>query len=368
MITKKFKELKIGDLIAKLPIIQGGMGVRISLSNLASAVANSGGIGIIATAGIGILEPDKASNWVAANFRALKEEIAKARAQTKGILGVNIMAALTNYADMVKAAIEEKIDIIFSGAGLPLHLPKFLKPGTNTKLVPIVSSGRAADIITKAWTTKYDYLPDAIVVEGPLAGGHLGFKPENIEKAEYALEKLIPDVINAVKPYAENYNRAIPVIAAGGIYTGKDIYKFIKLGAAGVQMGTRFVTTEECDASIEFKKTYLNSIKEDIVIIKSPVGMPGRAIKNTFINEVADGKKQPYKCPYHCIIPCDYKTSPYCIAYALVSAAKGDFKHGFAFAGANAYKSDMIISVKELMEKLTEEFNSASDFDAEGAV
>ena len=364
MFTKKLKELKIGDLVAKLPIIQGGMGVRISLSNLASAVANSGGIGIIATAGIGILEPDKANNWVAANLRALKAEIIKARNKTKGILGVNIMAAMTNFADMVETAIEEKIDIIFSGAGLPLNLPKYLKPGSITKLVPIVSSGRAAGIIAKVWTSKYNYLPDAIVVEGPLAGGHLGFSTENIDNNEYALEKLIPEVIESLKPYEEKYNRKIPVIAAGGIYTGKDIFKFLKLGASGVQMGTRFVTTEECDASIEFKKVYLNSIKEDIVIIKSPVGMPGRAIKNTFIKEVADGKKQPYKCPYHCILPCDYKKSPYCIAYALVSAAKGDFRHGFAFAGANAYLSDMIISVKELMEKLTEEFNLASKLDA----
>lgn len=311
MFTKKLKELKIGDLVAKLPIIQGGMGVRISLSNLASAVANSGGIGIIATAGIGILEPDKANNWVAANLRALKAEIIKARNKTKGILGVNIMAAMTNFADMVETAIEEKIDIIFSGAGLPLNLPKYLKPGSITKLVPIVSSGRAAGIISKVWTAKYNYLPDAVVVEGPLAGGHLGFSTENIDNNEYALEKLIPEVIESVKPYEEKYNRKIPVIAAGGIYTGKDIFKFLKLGASGVQMGTRFVTTEECDASIEFKKVYLNSIKEDIVIIKSPVGMPGRAIKNTFIKEVADGKKQPYKCPYHCILPCDYKKSPY---------------------------------------------------------
>ncbi len=365
MNKKTFKELRIGDLIARLPIIQGGMGVRVSLSGLASAVANSGGIGIIATAGIGILEHDKAKDWLAANIRALKSEIKKARSLTKGILGVNIMSAITNYADMVKIAIEEKIDIIFSGAGLPLNLPKFLRPDSTTKLVPIVSSGRAAAIIVKTWTQKYNYLPDAIVVEGPLAGGHLGFKAENIDNIDYELEKLIPEVIKAVKPYAEKYSRNIPVIAAGGIYTGSDILKFIKLGAAGVQMGTRFVTTDECDASISFKKTYLNSIKNDIIIIKSPVGMPGRAIRNTFLNDVDEGKKHPYKCPYHCIIPCDYKNSPYCIAYALVSAAKGDFKHGFAFAGANAYRSDIIISVKELMEILTEEYNLASKLDDE---
>lgn len=360
MNTNNLKELKIGDLTAKLPIIQGGMGIGISLSGLASAVANEGGIGVIATAGIGMLEPDFSTNWLEANIRALKKEIKKARELTKGILGVNIMVALSNYADMVRTAIEEEIDIIFSGAGLPLNLPQFLKESTKTKLVPIISSGRAASIICKKWSEKYNYLPDAIVVEGPRAGGHLGFKQEQINNPEYSLEKLIPEVIKAVKPFEERYKKSIPVIAAGGIYTGEDIYNFLKLGAAGVQMATRFVTTYECDASIKFKQTYIDSSKEDIVIIKSPVGMPGRAIKNKFIDDANKGEKKPFKCPYHCIITCDYKNSPYCIALALLNARKGNLEHGFAFAGENAYRAKEIISVKELIESLIKEYKNAS--------
>ena len=360
MNTNNLKELKIGDLTAKLPIIQGGMGIGISLSGLASAVADEGGVGVIATAGIGMLEPDFSTNWLEANIRALKKEIKKARELTRGILGVNIMVALSNYADMVRTAIEEEIDIIFSGAGLPLNLPQFLKGSTKTKLAPIISSGRAASIICKKWSEKYNYLPDAIVVEGPRAGGHLGFKQEQINNPEYSLEKLIPEVIKAVKPFEERYKKPIPVIAAGGIYTGEDIYNFLKLGASGVQMATRFVTTYECDASIKFKQTYIDSSKEDIVIIKSPVGMPGRAIKNKFIDDANKGEKKPFKCPYHCIITCDYKNSPYCIALALLNARKGNLEHGFAFAGENAYRAKGIISVKELIESLIKEYKNAS--------
>jgi nitronate monooxygenase len=354
------KKLCIGDLTAKLPIIQGGMGVGISLSGLASAVANEGGIGVIATAVIGMNEPDFSRNFLEANIRALRKEIRKARELSKGILGVNIMVALTNFADLVKTAVEEGIDIIFSGAGLPLNLPQFLTGTEKTKLAPIVSSARAAGIILKKWSEKYKRLPDAVVVEGPLAGGHLGFKEDMIGDPEYSLEKLVPEVILAVKPYEEKYKKPIPVIAAGGIYTGADIYRFIELGASGVQMATRFVTTYECDASEKFKQTYVDSRKEDIVIIKSPVGMPGRAIKNAFLDEVNQGKRKPFKCPYHCLKTCDYKNTPYCISFALINAKKGNLSHGFAFAGENAYRAKKIISVKELIETLIEEYKDAS--------
>lgn len=352
--------LRIGSLTVKLPIIQGGMGVGISLSGLASAVANEGGIGVIATAGIGMDEPDFSRNYLEANIRALRKEIRKARELTKGILGVNIMVALSNFADLVRTSIEEGIDIIFSGAGLPLNLPQFLNENINTKLVPIVSSARAAGIIAKKWSEKYNRLPDAVVVEGPMAGGHLGFKEQMIYDPEYSLEKLIPEVVQVLKLFEERYNKPIPVIAAGGIYTGEDIYRFFQLGASGVQMATRFVTTHECDASAKFKQTYVDSRKEDIVIIKSPVGMPGRAIKNEFLDDVNQGKKKPFKCPYHCIITCDYKNSPYCIARALINAQKGNLTHGFAFAGENAYRAKGIISVKELIETLIEEYKNVS--------
>ncbi len=355
----KFPTLKIGDLVADIPIIQGGMGVGISLSGLASAVANEGGIGVIAAAMIGITEPDVASNCEEANIRALRREIRKAKEKTKGILGVNIMVALTNFADMVKTSIEERIDVIFSGAGLPLDLPKYLKEGFNTKLVPIVSSARAAKIICKKWMSRFNYLPDALVVEGPMAGGHLGFKRNQLEKSEYCLEQLIPEVVDAVKAFEEAKGKAIPVIAAGGVYTGEDICKFLQLGAAGVQMGTRFVATHECDAAPEFKQAYIEAKREDLVIIDSPVGLPGRAIRNRFLEDVKEGKRKPFKCPYHCVATCNHEKSPYCIAFALLHAKKGNLKHGFAFAGANAFRIDRILSVKELIQSLALEYADA---------
>jgi NAD(P)H-dependent flavin oxidoreductase YrpB (nitropropane dioxygenase family) len=355
------RELKIGNLTARLPIVQGGMGVGISLSGLAAAVANEGGVGVIAAAGIGMLDYDFSTKFLEANISRLKSEIRKAREKTNGIIGVNIMVALTNYADYVKASIEEGIDIIFSGAGLPLNLPQYLEEKYETKLVPIVSSARAASVICRKWLDKYSYLPDAIVVEGPKAGGHLGFKESQIFDPEYSLEKIVPEVINELKPFEEKAGRLIPVIAGGGIYSGEDIYKILKLGASGVQMATRFVTTDECDASIDFKNTYINAKKEDVTIIKSPVGMPGRALRNTFTEDITRGANKPYKCPYHCIVTCDYKNSPYCIALSLTNAQKGDLEHGFAFAGENAYKTDKIVSVKELMNTLQIEYNEAAN-------
>ena len=354
-----FPVLKIGNLVSPIPIIQGGMGVGISMAGLASAVANEGGIGVIAAAMIGIDEPDVSVNPTEANIRALKREIRKARELTGGIIGVNIMVAMTHYADLVRASIEEGVDIIISGAGLPMDLPGYLVNGAKTKLVPIVSSARAAKLICQKWLAKYNYLPDAFVLEGPKAGGHLGFKKEQIDDPDYALDKLVKEVIETVKPFAAERNTTIPVIAAGGVFTGGDIREMLNLGAAGVQMGTRFVGTYECDANPGFKETYLNAEKEDLVIIKSPVGLPGRAIKNQFLDEVENGNKKPFKCPYQCIKTCDTDKSPYCIALALAAAKKGKFKNGFAFAGANAYRVNEIVSVKDLIRSLQLEYDQA---------
>ncbi len=350
-------KLVIGDLTIPIPIIQGGMGVGISLSGLSSAVANQGGVGVISAAMPGIHEPDIATDSDAANIRVLTREIRKARQLTQGVLGVNIMVALTNYADMVRTAIAEEIDIIFCGAGLPLDLPGFLTPGSKTKLVPIVSSARAAQIICKKWLARFDYLPDAMVVEGPKAGGHIGFKPDQIDDPRFCIEQLVTEVIEILKPIEAEHQRTVPVIAAGGIYTGADIHAFITRGAAGVQMGTRFVATHECDADAAFKQAYIDAKKEDMVIIKSPVGLPGRAVRNTFIDAVNQGSKTPFKCPYHCLKTCDPEKSPYCIAMALGNARKGKLKHGFAFAGQNAYRVDKIVSVKELMTLLQTEYH-----------
>jgi len=361
----KLPELHFGDQIAKLPIVQGGMGVGISLSGLASAVANEGGVGVIAAAMIGMGEPDVGKNPTEANIRALRDEIRKAKERmTQGLLGVNIMVALTNFADLVRTSIREGADVIFSGAGLPLDLPKYLReelPGelankARTKLVPIVSSGRAAGVLCKKWLMHYNYLPDGFVVEGPKAGGHLGFKPDEIDNPDFQLEKILPEVVEAVKPYELETGRRVPVIAAGGVYTGADIAKYLQLGAAGVQMGTRFVATHECDADLAFKQAFVNARREDVTVIKSPVGMPGRAIFNEFLLAVREGRKKPFKCPFHCIKSCDFTTTPYCISQALVSAKKGIMKHGFAFCGENVWRVDKITSVKELMGGLKQEF------------
>jgi len=355
------RSLKIGDLLVKMPIVQGGMGVGISLSGLSSAVANEGGIGVISSAGLGLLYMQNCKDYIKSSIDGLKEEINKAREKSKkskGVIGVNIMVALTNFSDMVKTAVKEKADIIFSGAGLPLNLPSFLTEGSKTKLAPIVSSARALKIIVEKWKRNYNYIPDLVVVEGPKAGGHLGYKLNQLEDtAHFNLESILVDVLKQVRIYEVEFNRKIPVIAGGGIYTGEDMAKIMELGADGVQLGTRFVTTKECDASDEFKNEYLRAKKEDIVIIKSPVGMPGRAIKNKFLEEVSQGLHKPKQCPYNCIKTCQMEKSPYCIMVSLFNAYKGRMYQGYAFSGTNAWRATKIETVKEIFDSLKKGYN-----------
>ncbi len=364
MNSKKMPPLRIGDLETRIPIIQGGMGVGVSLSGLASAVANAGGIGVIATAGIGMFEIDFFKNVNAANRSALRKEILKARKMTKGILGVNIMVALSDFDNLVDASVDCGIDIIFMGAGIPSYNPKVkpLDPSRKVfpKLVPIVSSGRVTKMIFQYWERHFEYIPDAVVLEGPMAGGHLGYKWENIEDPAFRLENLLPEVIAEVEPFRKKYGKDIPVIAGGGIYTGKDIYEIMKKGAAGVQMATRFVATEECDAAPEFKDMYIKCKKEDIMLIHSPVGLPGRAVRNAFLNDVEAGLKKPFKCPWKCLRTCEYQNVPYCIALALTNAKLGKLENGFAFTGANAYRIDRIMKVQELVDSLEKEYSEAA--------
>ncbi|MCK9627073.1 MAG: nitronate monooxygenase [Bacteroidales bacterium] len=347
------KSFFIGSKEVRIPIIQGGMGVGVSLSGLASAVANEGGVGVISCAGLGLLYKRTPADYLKDSIWGLREELRKVREKTNGVVGVNIMVALTNFADMVRTSIEEKADIIFSGAGLPLDLPSYLKPDSKTLLVPIVSSARAAKLICCKWSANFNYLPDAIVVEGPKAGGHLGFKREQIEDNNYMLEQIVPEVVEIASQYAAE--KKIPVIAAGGISNGEDMLKFINLGADAVQLGSLFVPTYECDASEKFKNVYIDSSIEDLSIIQSPVGMPGRAFGGKFIKSVSMGEQKPNGCPYHCIRTCDVTNSPYCIMKALYNAAKGNMNKGYAFAGANAYLSVKLSTVKEVFQKLKDE-------------
>ncbi|MGL4722084.1 MAG: NAD(P)H-dependent flavin oxidoreductase [Desulfovibrionaceae bacterium] len=362
-----FSPINIGDLEIPIPIFQGGMGVGISLSGLAGAVSKQGAVGIIATAGIGMNEPDLTKEPVLASNRALQKEIKKAREMApSGVLGVNIMVALTQYVDIVRASLEEGIDLITSGAGLPIELPKVYREvcdkaqrKLHTKLIPIVSSARAATILAKKWFSKTGLLPDAFVVEGPMAGGHLGFAYDDVFSSNKKLEIILPEVVDAVKSIEDQAGRAIPVFAAGGVFTGGDIYTMMEKGATGVQMGTRFVATNECDADPRFKQMYIDAEEEDIKVIKSPVGLPGRVIHNAFVDEVYSDKRRPKRCLYDCIITCDPQTTPYCISAALINAQKGHMKHGFAFAGANAYRIEEVISVNQLLSTLTSEYDEA---------
>lgn len=360
MKLKAMPSLKIGDLDIHIPVIQGGMAVGISLSRLASAVASAGGVGVIGTAGIGMMEPDFNRNYKGANQRALRKEIRKAKEATDGIIGVNIMVALSDFAEMLNIAVQEEVDLVLLGAGLPLKGMELLIPDYHgekkPKVIPIVSSARAAKLIFQHWEKSYHHIPDAVVLEGPLAGGHLGFKREQIDNQDFTLEKILPETISFLKPFGEKYEREIPVIVAGGIYSGEDIFRYLQLGAKGVQMATRFVATEECDASLGFKQSYIDCKQDDMVIIDSPVGLPGRAIKNKFLEDVAKGNKKPFKCSWKCLKTCDFKSAPYCIASALTHAQRGDFNNGFAFAGANAYRIEKIITVNELISTLKNEY------------
>jgi len=355
--------LNIGGLEVRLPIIQGGMGVGISLSGLASAVANEGGIGVISSVGVGMNESNYANNFRDSNRIGLIKEIRKARTKTKGILGVNIMLALTDFDEILKISVDEKIDVVFMGAGLPLKIPSSIlqqnDENTKTKFVPKVSSARAAKLIFQYWSNKYQRIPDAVVVEGPKAGGHLGFKKKDLNDPKFNIFNLIKETIPEIDKFEQQYGIEIPVIAAGGIYTGKDIYEIMQAGAKGVKMGTRFVTTNECDAAMSFKKNYLSCKKEeDIAIIDSPVGLPGRVIRNNFVNQILNGAKKPIKCPWKCIKTCNYKEAPFCIALALINSAKGYFSEGFSFAGTNAYLADKIQTVKETFSELILEYDS----------
>ncbi|MBB6630321.1 NAD(P)H-dependent flavin oxidoreductase [Clostridium algidicarnis] len=351
----KLPPLKIGDLVARVPIIQGGMGIGVSRSKLASAVANEGGVGIISGVQIGYDEPDFETNNKEANIRALKKQIKKARESTKGILGVNFLCAMNDYNELVKVAIESGIDLIISGAGLPISLPKIVE-GSNCKIAPIVSSAKAANIICSLWDKRYNRIPDLIVVEGPKAGGHLGFSLEDLKIIkEEDFENIVIEVIRVIKPFEIKYNKIIPVVVAGGIFDGRDIARFMKLGAAGVQMATRFVATEECDADIRYKNTYVNAKKEDLEIVVSPVGMPGRAIKNEFACKVIKEGKQPINKCYKCLKHCNPKIAPYCISNALIEAVKGNIDKGLIFTGENCTRINKIVKVKDLISELLTE-------------
>ena len=368
------KPLVIGDLVLEKPVIQGGMGVGISLHSLAGAVAAAGGMGLISSAQIGFREPDFKTNFVEANLRAMDKELRLAREiAPNGAIGFNIMVATKHYELWVKEAVKIGADAIVSGAGLPVSLPEYVEeayremgetPARRIKLAPIVSTAKSASVICRMWDRKYKTAPDFVVVEGPLAGGHLGFSREQLtgygadteqvsrtyRQADYDRE--VKEIIQVVRGYGEKYGRHIPVVTAGGIYTHEDVLHQLELGAEGVQVATRFVTTVECDAPDAYKEAYISAKEEDIVITQSPVGMPGRAIINPFLEQIKAGKRPPIKACFQCLERCDVRTIPYCITQALVNAAEAREEQALLFCGSNAYRADRIETVGEVMDSL----------------
>lgn len=347
----EIRPLVIKDLTARIPVMQGGMGVGVSLSNLAGAVAAAGGIGILSTAQIGYRDPDFDREPIACNLKAIKTEVEKARKLAKGgIIGVNIMVATKRYEEYVKAAVEAGVDLIVSGAGLPMNLPELVQ-NAKTKLVPIVSSVKSIQVIVKYWLKKYSRLPDAVVIEGPLAGGHLGFSMEQLQDiGNLNYDEEVKNIIQKVDDIGKENHVEIPVIMAGGIYTREDMEHYLEMGASGVQMATRFVTTYECDAADAYKKAYIDADKKDIVIVQSPVGMPGRAILNPFMKKAKEGKIPHGKC-HSCISKCNPAETPYCITDALVNAVTGNVDEALLFCGANAYRATKLEHVQDIMEE-----------------
>jgi len=356
--------LQIGRQIARYPIIQGGMGIRISGAYLAAAVANAGGIGVISAVALGLNSPyfeinqlnvrKRKEQFFEANRLALIDEIQKARTLSpKGILGINVMVAAQDYAMLVRTAAEQGINLIIAGAGLPLQLPEYTADYPEVALVPIVSSTRAARLICRKWERQYGRLPDAFIVENPnSAGGHLGAKPEELGDRALEAEQVIPELVAYLQ---QDIGQAIPVIAAGGVWDRSDIDRMLALGARGVQMGTRFITTDECDADIRYKEFHLHAKPEDVVIIDSPVGMPGRALRNSFVEKaIAQSPDLEKRCLASCLHTCQCRDEQkyYCIVQVLDKAARGDIENGLIFSGSNAGRAQRLVPVAELIAEL----------------
>lgn len=363
-LRKALPRLRIRDFEVPYPIVQGGMGVGVSWEGLAGSVAASGAIGLVSAIGTGYRHPELATfaqgrpvgfenlNHGEALKRILRD--AHRLGGPKGIVGVNILCAINGYEQVVRDSIEGGARMIVSGAGLPLSLPE-LASGSNAALVPIVSSDRALRIICKTWDRKYKRLPDAVILEGPESGGHQGFSVEHCSDPNHTLENLLGPVLEERDRWGD-----FPVIVAGGVWDRDDIDRFLALGAGGVQMATRFIGTFECDADLAFKSTILKSCREDIRLVKSPVGMPGRAVQTGLQQHISDGTAPAVKCISHCVSPCDHgvgaRLAGYCIADRLNDAREGKTDTGLFFTGSNGWKLQDFVPVRELMEELTGDF------------
>lgn len=347
----KLRPLTINGKQVKLPIIQGGMGIRISLSKLANACMNSGIVATISAAQVGFLKKGFKNDPLGTNKEAIIEEIKKIRSENPdGVLGVNLMHAVNDYDKYAKFLSEQDIDFVISGAGLPLDLPEYIKD-SKVKGAFIVSSARACKILLKSWDRRYNYMPEFVVCEGPLAGGHIGFSKEDFQNGNVtALEDIVKQVKEVVSIYEEKYNIKIPIIAAGGVHDGHDMANMLKVGADGVQIATRLIATEECDASIEYKQELVKAKEEDIVQVESPAGLPGRAVRN-FLTKTLEKNRMKVSYCVDCLKTCTKKDIPYCITEQLGNSASGD-KNGLLFTGAKAYLIDKIDNVDNIIKEL----------------
>lgn len=352
--------MKLGNRELALPLIQGGMGVGVSMGGLAGAVAAQGAMGTLSTADAGWNEPDFAAHPQQANLRALHREVQRAKrlAAGAGLVAVNAMVATRQYADSVRTALEAGADAIVSGAGLPLELPA-LAEGFEALLAPIVSGPRAAQLICRTWAKRYGRVPDFVVLEGCQAGGHLGFEEADLLSGRCTpLSRLIPEVLAALRPFEEKFGRAIPLFCAGGVATGAEMARCTRLGAAGAQLATRFIATEECDAGQGYKDVLLAARPEDLRIIHSPVGMPGRAVNSPLVQRLAAGMRQPPAHCSGCIKSCRPAETPFCITHALIEAVKGNWEEGLFFSGSRVDLVDRMRTVPDLIDELMKEWRA----------
>ncbi len=350
----KIPTLKINNKTVKFPIIQGGMGIRISLSKLANACMKSGIVATISAAQVGFLKKGFRKDPLNTRHQALEEEISKIRKENpNGVLGVNLMHAINDYDKYARFLAKQDIDFIVSGAGLPFDLPEYIK-GSKVKGAFIISSGRAARLMLRKWDRGYSYMPEFIVCEGPLAGGHLGFSKEDFESGNVKdLEDIVKETKEVVKPFEEKYGIHIPIIAAGGIHDGHDMARMIEAGSDGVQIATRFIATPECDASEEYKEMIVNSKEEDIVRVSSPAGLPGRAVKNFLTEQLKVANIKVSYC-VNCLKTCKKQGIPYCITEQLGNSASGDNK-GLIFTGAKAHLINKIETVDAIVKRIINE-------------
>ncbi len=348
--TMKLPSLKIGNLESRYPVIQAGMGVRIGTATLAAETINCGGYGTIASVGMGDPEVSK-TNFIEDSNQALAKEIQTARELSGGKknLGINVMVALSNYREIVETAVKEGVDFIISGAGLPLVLPEYVGDAPIA-LIPVVSSGRALEVILKTWARKYNRKPDAVIIEGPNNGGHLGFTPEQIEAPEScSLAVILKDVKEVLSRYECG---SIPVIGAEMVACREDIERIIGLGFDGVQVGTYFICSEEAGIDRKSKEVLVNATKEDIVVIKSPVGLPVRVLNTPLVQRVRSGGREKFTCPYHCLRTCNPGKSLFCIARALLATLHGDVENGLYMCGSNVDACKKIYPLKEFFDTL----------------